>query len=384
MGIDDKEIKNDMSKSNLLRSNGLDEEILLTKPANTEQLAVAKYLDRNGAVLVQGPPGTGKTHTIANMIGHLLSQGKSILVTSYSEKALSVLKDKVVDDLQALCLSLLSTTESRSEMEKTLDMINENRSRLDPEYLEKRVITLEKERKEKIGKLDDLKLRLKNARLNEYRPIVIGGQEYKPKDSAKFINEHKEKDSWIPLPVEGGKTLSLSEQEIRELYCSNKAITKEEEFEYDCNLPELNELITPIEFNNLIEKKSSFKNDVLEYGLEFWKSRDNNLTVEKLNKIRDKIDNAIQYIDLEKAWTLEAIENSKEDVLKKNWINLISEIEIVHQLSINCKEQIINYNPECVDLDPSIDVKQQLNSIIEKLESGGKLTRFNLLMNKNK
>ena len=110
--------------SKLISSNGLDENILLTKPANIEQLAVAKYLQRHGSVLVQGPPGTGKTHTIANMVGHLLSQGKSILVTSYSEKALSVLKEKVTDNLQALCLSLLSTTESRVEMEKTLDVIN--------------------------------------------------------------------------------------------------------------------------------------------------------------------------------------------------------------------------------------------------------------------
>ncbi|HVB59731.1 MAG TPA: AAA domain-containing protein, partial [Ktedonobacteraceae bacterium] len=62
--------------------NGEDEQILLSKPANAEQLEIAKILERKGAVLVQGPPGTGKTHTIANLIGHLLSQGKSVLVTS--------------------------------------------------------------------------------------------------------------------------------------------------------------------------------------------------------------------------------------------------------------------------------------------------------------
>ena len=69
-----------------------------------------KYLDNYGAVLVQGPPGTGKTHTIANLIGHLLSEGKSVLVTSHTEKALTVLKDKVHKDLQGLCISLLSTS----------------------------------------------------------------------------------------------------------------------------------------------------------------------------------------------------------------------------------------------------------------------------------
>ena len=48
--------------------SGIDEDVLLTLPANNEQLRIIKYLDRYGAVLVQGPPGTGKTHTIANLI----------------------------------------------------------------------------------------------------------------------------------------------------------------------------------------------------------------------------------------------------------------------------------------------------------------------------
>jgi hypothetical protein len=62
--------------------NGEDEEVLLSKPANAEQVEIARRLERYGAVLVQGPPGTGKTHTIANLLGHLLAQGKSVLVTS--------------------------------------------------------------------------------------------------------------------------------------------------------------------------------------------------------------------------------------------------------------------------------------------------------------
>ncbi len=40
--------------------NGEDEHILLSKPANAEQLEIALRLERNNAVLVQGPPGTGK------------------------------------------------------------------------------------------------------------------------------------------------------------------------------------------------------------------------------------------------------------------------------------------------------------------------------------
>src|SRR6185503_13836965 len=66
-------------------------EVLLSKPANQEQVQIARALERHRAVLVQGPPGTGKSHTIANLIGHLVAQGKRVLVTSHTTKALRVL-----------------------------------------------------------------------------------------------------------------------------------------------------------------------------------------------------------------------------------------------------------------------------------------------------
>src|SRR6266446_6725847 len=65
-----------------------DAEVLLSKPANPEQVRIARQLEEYGGVLVQGPPGTGKTHTIGNLVGHLLAQGKSVLVTSHTTKAL--------------------------------------------------------------------------------------------------------------------------------------------------------------------------------------------------------------------------------------------------------------------------------------------------------
>jgi Cdc6-like AAA superfamily ATPase len=61
-----------------------DGEVLLSKPANPEQIRIAQQLEKHGGVLVQGPPGTGKTYTIGNLVGHLLAQGKSVLVTSHT------------------------------------------------------------------------------------------------------------------------------------------------------------------------------------------------------------------------------------------------------------------------------------------------------------
>lgn len=364
-----------------LNPNGLDEDILLTKPANIEQLAVAKYLETNGAVLVQGPPGTGKTHTIANMIGHLLAQGKSILVTSYSEKALSVLKSKVDENLQSLCLSLLSTTESRREMEKTLDEINENRSRLNPITLIHQIKSLEKIRKEKLDKLNNLKLKLKAARLNEYRAIVINGDEYKPFDAAKFISEHKDTYSWMPKPIKKGEGLPLTEEDILELYQSNIAISEAEEKEYDNKLPSLEELISPSDFYNLIAYKSKFSQIQLKKYENCWKSKKPNNTIEQLRLIINDINSALEQVQLEKEWTLAAINSAKEELIKKNWVSLVEEIKKVYKMSLDISEEMLKYNPE-IEADKSkIDIRKQLTSIIEKLEAGGKVSRLNLMLN---
>ena len=72
----------------LAATSGESQEILLSKEANKEQLEIAKRIEKYNAVCVQGPPGTGKTHTIANLLGHFLAQGKNVLVTSHTPKAL--------------------------------------------------------------------------------------------------------------------------------------------------------------------------------------------------------------------------------------------------------------------------------------------------------
>jgi hypothetical protein len=92
---------NDNSIENQLAAVGGESiDIILSKEANKEQLEIAKRIENYSAVLVQGPPGTGKTHTIANLLGHFLSQGKNVLVTSHTKKALSVLKDKVAPGIR--------------------------------------------------------------------------------------------------------------------------------------------------------------------------------------------------------------------------------------------------------------------------------------------
>ncbi|MEX0775460.1 MAG: AAA domain-containing protein, partial [Phycisphaeraceae bacterium] len=75
--------------------------------ANEDQRQIIERLDGRHGVLVQGPPGTGKSHTIANLICHLLATRQRVLITAQTPRALQVLRDKLPLEIRPLCLSIL-------------------------------------------------------------------------------------------------------------------------------------------------------------------------------------------------------------------------------------------------------------------------------------
>ncbi len=83
------------------------EDVCFPLPANREQRRIVDAIQRRRGVLVQGPPGTGKSHTIANLVCHLLATGKRLLITAETGRALQVLKDKLPPDIRPLCVCLL-------------------------------------------------------------------------------------------------------------------------------------------------------------------------------------------------------------------------------------------------------------------------------------
>ncbi|MCI5133335.1 MAG: hypothetical protein D3904_17940, partial [Candidatus Electrothrix sp. EH2] len=87
--------------------NHAEEEIFFPLPSNREQRWIVSRLNENKGLLVQGPPGTGKSHTIANLICHLSAQGKRVLVTAQTARALQVLHELLPENLHPLCFNAL-------------------------------------------------------------------------------------------------------------------------------------------------------------------------------------------------------------------------------------------------------------------------------------
>ena len=76
-------------------------------PVNERQHQVIANVDSHAQTMVQGPPGTGKTHTAAALLTHLLAQGKRVLVTAQTDRALKEVRDKLPAAIRSLAVSVV-------------------------------------------------------------------------------------------------------------------------------------------------------------------------------------------------------------------------------------------------------------------------------------
>lgn len=251
----------------LIEVNGIDADFLLEKQANREQLLIARKINKNNAVLVQGPPGTGKTHTISNIIGDLLSRGKSVLVTSQTSKALSVLRDKISEPIRPLCVD--GNDESKKQLEASLNAINDYMSSDNPETLDEQAERLEKERRGIIADLINARAGLVKLVEREYDDIEAEGKVYTPKEAATLIGEMSE-TAFIDDVVGLATPMPLDMQELTELYATNTALTPNDEQILSLGAPDSSLLLSPVRFASLCRTAQYTEDTVTTDGVGYW------------------------------------------------------------------------------------------------------------------
>lgn len=238
----------------LAHVGGEDPDILLAKLANGEQLDIAREIERHSAVIVQGPPGTGKTHTIANLVGHFLSQGKTVLVTSEKNKALSVLKDKIDPQIQPLCVSLVGN--STADLRRSVEEISASFSRgITRQRANAR--RLEDEREEVIESLGDIRRALFTSLDAEQTPIVIDGEEYFPIDAARFVEDHRQLLDIFGFAPETDDRYPFAENEIETLYRLNAGFDEEFISMADPGIPNPESLLSPRTFSGHVAQSEN-------------------------------------------------------------------------------------------------------------------------------
>lgn len=357
-------------------------DILFGKEANFEQACIAQRLEEHGAVLVQGPPGTGKSHTIANLIGHLLAQGKNVLVTSQTTKALRVLRQHVVEDLRPLCLSVLdSDLESRYQLEDSVTAISQRLGEGNADSLEAEAAIVAANRSRLISQLNKLKTDLLNARTDEYREIVFGGKTISPSQAAREVLAGKGRHDWIPGPIALGGTLPLAPEEIYELYGTNALTTPEDERLLGLLLPNADEVMPPDKFQESVRTSDSLDKQSSKYNKELWRSRQlSESDIPAIEELKKGFQEAIQKIKSMATWQRAAVDagrESSDDI--EPWQHLIGKADEAKSIVSASKLEAIKYAPHLSNEIP-IEVQRKIASeIASYLDSGRQLGIISLL-----
>lgn len=239
-----------------------EDDLFFTKPANQEQRRILRLLNQQSAIVVQGPPGTGKTHTIGNLIGHFLSKGWRVLVTSETTKALGEVRNQVVPGLNSLCVPLLdSDRDGRDLLGRCLQEINNKAAERTKAQLQQDVIDYEAQRRGHLARRRELRRRLLDARSDEVVPIVVAGVEHRPVAAAKYVTESGSSAQWIPGPVSAGVGLPLSPGELIELYASNEGLSAADDKALALPLPNPESLPQPSTLGDLLKRRAFLTQD---------------------------------------------------------------------------------------------------------------------------
>jgi very-short-patch-repair endonuclease len=234
-------------------------EIYFPLPANKEQLEIAEKLSTRQGVLVQGPPGTGKSHTIANLVCHLLAMGQRVLVASHTARALKVLRNKFPKEIAELCVILLGDDlNAMQSLEDSVRGISERYNTWDEKKNQQLIMELEKKlyetRKAEASTLSDLQV-IREAETYQH-PLQFETYEGTLQSIANRLRLEEPLYKWITIqPIEEDKP-PLSNEETIELVKLLRGISKVQEEELRKNIIDPDSLISVSEFVDLVRNEA--------------------------------------------------------------------------------------------------------------------------------
>lgn len=353
-------------------------DLLLTKPANREQEQVIRRLEETGAVLVQGPPGTGKSHTIANLVGHLLAQDKSILVTSHASKALRVVREKMAEPLQPLCVSLLQTDDEGSrQLEESITGIVNTLASTTEKKISREIDKLETKRETLKQRHIELSQSLLDSVKDEYAPIAVCGESITPTEAARLVAAGSGTCDWLPAPLEADE-LSLSPEELSEAYRLSAELASEDEALLEATLPDPSGFPSAREFASLHDDLTELERSRPDEGQELW--RHDEQSADELADLFQEAKLAVQLLAREEPWLVDCIEAAgKGGKRLEMWVELAQQIEECARIIPEHEELVFTHDPEVDDQQARSEIAKTARAIAEHLEAGkrfGPLVRF--------
>ncbi len=384
-------IKNKENNKNISIENIKEEEILFVKDTNREQIDIAKQIEINDAVVVQGPPGTGKTHTIANLLGHFLAQGKNVLITSHTKKALRVLKEKIPKNIQGLCISILD--DDNSDMRKSVESISEKMGHFTSDNLKKEVEELENIRINEYNDLKDINKKMYIIKHKESQSIVFNSESFSIQDIGTFLRNNPKILEKIPGKISDLVPCPITNEEFKFLSNEYKEIIdKDEEKEITLGLNDITDYLDEESFKNLIDsrKLADYEFKEIVKGTDYiFKNKYlliNDKELVDLEKFKENYTGNFIPKELKKnieKWKIEAaIAGLTNGGNRINWENFIEEIKRTYKYSSDMTPKLFKKKINFSDLSLA-NAKQLVQDLKNAFDNPGFLLNLNLKKAKN-
>ena len=211
-------------------ASGEFEELYFPLPYNDEQVTIVQRLRRAAGVTVQGPPGTGKTHTIANVICHYLASGKRVLVTSRGEAALSVLQDKIPEEVRALTVALLtSDRDGIRQFQGSIEAIQHKVSQINPVLTRQEIEHLRGSIDRAHLELITIDRRIDEIAQQQLSAIEVDGLEMRAQKLAELVVSGKDRHGWFDdeITLSTMHALPLSSDEASRLREARRSLRED-------------------------------------------------------------------------------------------------------------------------------------------------------------
>ncbi|PYO02883.1 MAG: hypothetical protein DMD91_03015 [Candidatus Rokuibacteriota bacterium] len=353
-------------------------DLLLTKGANPEQRRVIEELDLRDTVMVQGPPGTGKTHTIANLIGHLLAQRQRILVTSHASKALRVVKDHVAPSLRSLCVSVLQgDDDSGKELEESITGIITYLAKTSAAKLDGEIRQIASERSELVKESDRLRHGLQEAALVEYRRIDFQGDKLLPAELARRIASERERHAWIPGPVSESEACPLREEDVKKLYRLTTQLTDDDQALLSGPLPVLGELPSPRDFIAYFDQFKSVAEKIPDEMKQYWEP--SSVGVVALERLKHHFAEAVDGVERDSPWFMACLQAGGSEQAD-SWRELIDLIKTSREQIAKRERLVVRLGPSIQSAAPAPDQIRILQEIIRHLKSPKRFKKLTSLL----
>ncbi len=243
-------------------------EAFLPLAANDQQLQIIARVDSAYHTVVQGPPGTGKTHTIANLVSHLLAKGQRVLVTAQTDRALRELQDKLPAEIAQLTVSVVGRSRADlADLRVAVESIGAHASSYDPESAAQLITQLD-------TKLDDLRRdrsklegQLLETRRRETDQRSFEGSEGTLAEIARSLDDGGERHRWLasfdldttePAPISNAEAIEwltlLRDPELQQDEAESRT------------LPALDDVPDPEAFERMVDNERTAAEAARRYG----------------------------------------------------------------------------------------------------------------------